>query len=388
MAPPTPRALPHLIFGGVPRSLPYFFNSVVRPMIDPAGADREVLRDLELEWRSQHLPAYRRLVDSYKDVPLPPTLAGRMDLIEQVARAAGEYLWFFAATGGAAWKMELVLGRFWRRHLAPALATRQEQGLYDGGGYQVLLGGLAPTLQARDDHAVYSLDWYHPTAGEEPGPAVPSASDSRSAAAAAAAANRRRAAEEACRSILEDSRRLRRFDRLLAVAQHYALLREEQVRDFTLGWPLLRRCAAEIGTQLEQAGINSPDDVYFLTRQDLRLEAPPQQDSVASRRRDWLRQRKLAAPLVLGRLPMLGNTFDRMANAARSTTNLPRGALVGHPASPGRARGRVNRARSWWPGQQHQPGLPSLPRRQRWSRTEATWQPTPPWLPASTASRQ
>lgn len=357
VAPPTPRALPHLVFGGAPRSLPYFFNSVVRPMIDPAGADRALLRDLELEWRSQHLPAYRRLVDSYKDVPLPPTLAGRMDLIGQVARAAGQYLWFFAATGGAAWKMELVLARFWRRHLAPVLATRQEQGLYDGGGYQVLLGGLAPALPARVDHAVYSLDWYHPTAGEEPGPAVPSAGDFRSAAAAAAAANRRRAAEEACRSILEDSRRLRRFDRLLAVAQHYALLREEQVRDFTLGWPLLRRCAAEIGTQLEQAGIiNSPDDVYFLAKQDLRLDAPPQQDNVAGRRQDWLRQRKLAAPLVLGGLPMFGNTFDRVANTARSTANLPHGALVGHPASPGRARGRVRIVEGPGDFAQFQPG--------------------------------
>ncbi len=339
VAPPTLRALPHLVVGGTPRSLQYFFNSVVRPMVDPAGADRAVLRGLELEWRSQHLPAYRRLVDSYRDVPLPPTLAGHLDLVEQVARAAGQYLWFFAATGGAAWKVELVLARFWRRHLAPVFAIRQEQGLYDGGGYQVLLGGLAPALPARSDHAVFSLDWYHPTAGEEPGPAVPSGGDSRGAAAAA---DRRRAAEATCRSILKGPRRLRRFDRLLAIAQHYALLREEQVRDFTLGWPLLRRCAAGIGTQLEQAGvISSPDDVYFLTRQDLRLDAPAQQDNVAGRRGDWLRQRKLAAPLMLGRLPVLGNTFDRLANTARSSTNFPQGALVGHPASPGRARGRV-----------------------------------------------
>ena len=33
--------------------------------------------------------------------------------------------------------------------------------------------------------------------------------------------------------------------------------------------------------------------------------------------------------------------FDRIANSARSTSNLPAGALVGHPASPGRAQGRV-----------------------------------------------
>jgi hypothetical protein len=47
------------------------------------------------------------------------------------------------------------------------------------------------------------------------------------------------------------------------------------------------------------------------------------------------------APLMLGTRPMPGNTFDRLANTARSTARLPQGALVGHPASPGRARGRV-----------------------------------------------
>ncbi|MGF9647309.1 PEP/pyruvate-binding domain-containing protein [Pseudarthrobacter oxydans] len=339
VAPPTPRALPHLLFSGTPSSLPYFFNSVVRPMIDPTGADHAVLRDLELEWRTQHLPAYRSLVDSYRGVPLPATLAGLTGLIEQLARAAGGYLWFFAATGGAAWKMEMVLARFWRRHLATEFASRQEQGLYDGGGYQVLLGGLSPALPPRVPHAVYSLDWYHPTAAEEPGPTAHFGSSSRGSAAAAA---RRRITEETCRSMLKGSRLLRRFDRLLAVAQHYALLREEQVWDFTLGWPLLRRCAEEIGTQLVHAHvISNRDDVYFLTRQELRLDAPSQQDNVAARREDWLRQRKLAAPLMLGKLPMLGNTFDRLADTARSTGKVPQGALVGHPASPGRARGRV-----------------------------------------------
>ncbi|MFF1251672.1 PEP/pyruvate-binding domain-containing protein [Pseudarthrobacter sp. NPDC058329] len=339
VAPPTPRALPRLLLGGKPSSLPYFFNLVVRPMIDPAGADRAVLRDLEVQWRSQHLPAYRSLVDSYRDVPLPSSVAGLMDLVEQVARAAGQYLWFFAATGGAAWKMELVLARFWRRHLAPAFAVRQEQGLDDGGGYQVLLGGLAPALPVKVDHAVYSLDWYHPTAGEEPAPPAGSGSVSQGAAPAVA---RRRAAEAASRSVLRNTRHLTRFDTLLALAQHYALLREEQVRDFTLGWPLLRRCARAIGAQLQQEGvISGPDDVYFLTRRDLRRDAPPQHEAVAGRRGPWLRQRKLSAPLVLGTLPMLGNTFDRVANTARSTTILPQGALVGHPASPGRARGRV-----------------------------------------------
>ncbi|MET3718762.1 PEP-utilizing enzyme [Arthrobacter sp. UYEF21] len=157
------------------------------------------------------------------------------------------------------------------------------------------------------------------------------------------AAERRRAAEVACRTVLKGTRRLARFEVLLGLAQRYALLREEQVRDFTLGWPLLRRCAAELGARLQDRGIvAAPGDVYFLTLEALREDAQSQQANVERRRRDWLRQRKLAAPLTLGKMPpLLGNAFDRLANSARSTRRLPPGALVGHPASPGRAQGRV-----------------------------------------------
>lgn len=101
VAPPTPRALPHLVSSGTPRSLPYFFNSVVRPMIDPAGADRAVLRDLELEWRTQHLPAYRSLVDSYRGVPLPATLAGR----------PGRWRWCWPGSGAGTLPPNLPPGR-------------------------------------------------------------------------------------------------------------------------------------------------------------------------------------------------------------------------------------------------------------------------------------
>lgn len=344
VAPPTPRALPHLLFGGTWRSLPYFYNSVVRPMFDPPGADRAVLGSLELEWRTVHLPAYRKLVARYSAAVETASLDELREMVEQVAGAAGAYLWFFAAAGGAAWKMEAVLARFWRKHLAPALKEGQQETL-GAEGYQVLLGGLMPRPPARVPHAVYSLDWYHPTAGEEqqsPGGGVEADGRNPTPHAAATAMERRQAAEAACRHILQGTRLLQRFDVLLALAQHYALLREEQARDFTLGWPLLRQCAVQIGTQLQRAGvIDSPDDVYFLARADVRTGAPPQQDAVSRRRADWLRQRKLDAPLVLGKLPRFGNMFDRLADAARSTRNVPPGALLGHPASPGRARGRV-----------------------------------------------
>ncbi|UZX03524.1 hypothetical protein F8G81_13540 [Arthrobacter sp. CDRTa11] len=344
VAPPTPRALPHLLFGGRPRSLPFFFNLVVRPMFDPRGADRSVLRDLEEEWRTTCLPAYRSLSGAGAG---QATVEELKETVEQVARAAGEYLWYFAATGGAAWKMELVLARFWRRHLAKLTGADGDSGNWQTNGYQVLLAGLSPTLPDNVPHAVYSLDWYHKTAGEEPDRVSLMRGNGSAAgapsAAAMAAAVRRREAEAACRAALKGSRLLNRFDRLLGVAQHYALLREEQSRDFTLGWPLLRRSALGIGGDLCARGIiDTPEDVFFLTKHALRPDTPPQQKVVERRREEWLRHRKLVAPLWLGKLPpLIGNTFDRVANSARTARRVPAGALPGHPASPGRAKGRV-----------------------------------------------
>ncbi|MDQ5863001.1 MAG: hypothetical protein M3536_12145, partial [Actinomycetota bacterium] len=82
--------------------------------------------------------------------------------------------------------------------------------------------------------------------------------------------------------MLNGTRHLRRFDTLLGLAQHYALLREEQGNDFTLGWPLLRRCLTAIGEHLRDDGvIAAPEDVYFLT---LRSWNPEQARSTPSSR--------------------------------------------------------------------------------------------------------
>lgn len=337
VAPPTPRTLPRLLFGGSVHSLPFIFNAVARPMFDPAGADRAVLRGLESEWRSRNLAAYRALVDGYAGTLQDMGLAELLHVVDEVARAAGEYLWFFSVTGGAAWKMEIALARFWRRHLASALAGQEASA----GGYQVLLGGLLPSLPEKVPHAVYSLDWYYRTSGEEPA-YHDAAADRIPAGATATSAARRREAEAACRRVLQGSSSARHFDALLGAAQHYAVLREEQAGDFTLGWPLLRRCATRIGTLLQEAGvIGTPEEAYFLTRRELRTDAAPRHAAVEYRRREWLRQRTLDAPLTLGTLPLLDGMFDRIARSARSTRVLPAEALTGHPASPGQARGRV-----------------------------------------------
>src|SRR6266545_4942607 len=94
-----------------------------------------------------------------------------------------------------------------------------------------LTGGRVPPVEAY--HRVR-----HPTLGEHhrssPGTAVNQPSRRQPSAG-------RLAAEDACRTALADRPRLaRRFTRLLATAQRYATIREEQARALTLGWPLLR----------------------------------------------------------------------------------------------------------------------------------------------------
>jgi rifampicin phosphotransferase len=64
-------------------------------------------------------------------------------------------------------------------------------------------------------------------------------------------AEQRRSAEQRCRDALADRPRLlAEFDRLLTVCQHYAIIREEQARDFTLAWLVLRTCAQRLGAHL------------------------------------------------------------------------------------------------------------------------------------------
>jgi pyruvate,water dikinase len=135
---------------------------------------------------------------------------------------------------------------------------------------------------------------------------------------------------------------LARFDALLEVAQRYATLREQQAREFTLGWPLLRRCALRLGEAITEDGaIDDPADVYFLTRPELGAHEGTR-NAVAERKKRWERQRRLAAPLTLGDPPRaIRNLVHGAAEAARTRPVSSDALLVGEPASPGRASGAV-----------------------------------------------
>lgn len=336
---PSPRVLAGAILDSRGRAPWFLFNALFRVSHNPAAAHRAVLHDLELKWRNELLPAYRQLVQKAGQEVDSASPAKLVELVNAVCNHAGIYLWSLAIVGGSAWKMESALARFWQRHLAGPLS-----GTAAGEtGYQALLRGLTRTTPAPAPHAVYSLDWYHPTADE----AMPKnhGQESQPATGKSEALHAQRIdAEAAARNALKDQpKMLAQFDALLGVAQHYAVLREEQALDLSLGWPVLRRCARRLGEQLVAVHVIDQDaDIHFLTLNEATHPITRNRPPVKSRRQTWQQQRSLDAPLTLGEpARFIGDPIASAVEAARTSHDPPDGAIVGHPASTGRVTGTV-----------------------------------------------
>lgn len=287
-------------------------------------------------WREELMPRYRRTVEAAAATVESATPGALIDIVEAVGTVAGEYLWSTWTVAGSQWKIEAALARFCRRHL-PELDVDQA----------VLAVGLPGTEPDLPDHAVHSLDWYWPTAGESSRP-LPAPQPTQVTGDLAA---RRRAGEERCRAALSHRPRLRRrFDRLLALTQHYAVVREQQTRALSLGWPLLRRCALRLGEHLSSRGmIRQAPDVFFCTRAeiDAALSEPDNshahlglRDEINDRRALWQRQRRLDAPWQIGSPPRIAAALSARIHPAPQTSQA--GTLVtGQGASPGRATATV-----------------------------------------------
>ena len=315
------------------RNLPNMLWHLIRFPRRVAGINPATVRHAfplaEREWRADVQPRYRAAVAAAENRVDALPVASLPALIDELADLAGESFTWVTVLAGAAYKMEVNLAGFYRRHLAPSLA---------GSHLPLLTGFEAPRDPAR--HAVVSLDWWH-----APGPRAGSAT--RPAADHAALVEARHAAEEAAFAALASSpRRLRAFQRLLADAQHLVPLREEQVAELTIAWPVMRRAVWRIGETLASRGvIAEPDDIFFLTRDEV-LSAlgdggPASRIDVAARRSTREQQARLVPPLLVGRLnPLLKKLFDGMSRtfgAVPSDTAI----VSGTPASPGRASGAV-----------------------------------------------
>ena len=80
-------------------------------------------------------------------------------------------------------------------------------------------------------------------------------------------------------------------------------------------------------------------DVFFLTRDELGANGSLDA-AVRERRTTWERQRRLAPPLTIGRAPRAATIALRGAvEAVRGGAEPSAAAIVGQPASPGRASG-------------------------------------------------
>jgi phosphohistidine swiveling domain-containing protein len=260
-------------------------------------------------------------------------------LVDEVGEAAGEQLWCLTVGGGSAWKVEVALGRFYRRHLASRVKIEVAR----------LLTGLPTSADPLASHLVQSLDWYRPTLGEsstvEPRPYTTERRRSVEA--------KRRLAEKECRdSLAGEPILLARFETLLRLAQSYAALREEQSNLLTLGWPLLRRAVLRLGAAaLGHGVVDAPEDAFFMTRIELEAasigsDQPELRARIGDRRTRWESYRRLAPPLALGKAPRLLQRMMGSLELLRSDAVASERALHGEPASPGRASGPVRVVRS------------------------------------------
>jgi phosphohistidine swiveling domain-containing protein len=315
------------------RSLPSMLWHLIRTPRRVVGVVPPLVRHsyplYEREWREDLLPRYRAAVAAAEARVETLPVTNLPALIDEMADLAGEYFASIAAFAGAAYKLEMSLARFYRRHLAGTL----------GGSHLPLLAGFEPATDP-GRHAVVSLDWWF-----EP--------STRGTAAASRSANRERvvaereAAEAAAFAALASSpRRLAAFRSLLSETQRLVPVREEHVGALTIGWPVMRRAILRIGEALAGRGIiTNPDDAYFLTRDEVLAGlagAPrPLTAEVDSRRSRREADARLVAPLLIGKVNQavksMWEMFPRMVGAAPSE----RAIVSGSPASAGRATGSV-----------------------------------------------
>ena len=287
----------------------------------------------EREWREDVLPRYQAAVAQANESVESWEVQHLPSIIDELSTLAGEYFASIAVVAGSAYKLETNLALFFRRHLHPRI----------GGSHLDLLAGLIPRSRA-GWHAVESLDWVRPPVAAGAAEIIAPISD--------ATVSARKNAEAAAEAALAGSpRKLRTFRRLLADAQHLVAVREEQVRQLTMPWPIMRRAVLRIGERLAERNVLAhKEQVFFLTRTELAdaLGGRTRSLSEDAQKRQAERERSanLVPPLMAGKVPLAVRLmFSSTAHAfgARASES----ALVtGSPASPGRASGRVRIIRS------------------------------------------
>ena len=150
-------------------------------------------------------------------------------------------------------------------------------------------------------------------------------------------------------SLPRHPRRLRSFRTLLAETQHLVPLREEQVGEFTLPWPVMRHAVVRIGEGGPAGRMAlAAEDVFLIRSEALKaltgrgLWLADDADTAARRGATREEQARLVPPLRYR--PAEPDAAARLGQLSRAWSAPVRSdsALVsGSPASPGRASGPV-----------------------------------------------
>ncbi len=279
----------------------------------------------EDDWRNRVLPSYRESVDRAEACVETLGIPALIELIDDLATDAGSYFASIATVAGSGYKFESQLATFWNKHIKKEIGT----------SHMLVLQGLDLPPETHQTPRLETLDWSVPPMSPGPGPRPSDELEARRIETVRRAEN----------LLAGSPRRLRRFRRLLAEAQHVVPVREEQLSLLSLPWPVMRRAVERLGEALVGSGsIESVDDVFHLTRSEVvdLLERPQSMaGQVRSRREEREQARKLAAPIWVGKIPPIAKVAFSYSNRVMGAVRSDSAIVHGVPASPGRATGPV-----------------------------------------------
>ncbi len=297
-------------------------------------------RRYEDYWRNVLMPEYRSVVARAEETVDDLSPVDLVGLIDELTRLAGRYFGSIAVVAGSAYKFEAQLAAFWNKHL------RDQVGL----SHMTVLQGFDQAAVVGQTPRLESLDWSRPIL---PPQSLPLATDQLR--------SQRLAAERRATSLLSTSpRKAAKFQRLLADAQYQMPVREEQISQLGIGWPVMRRAVRRIGETLVNDGVvASADDAFLLTKTEVVavLETPRDlKPTIEARRADLNRACRLVPPLTVGRVPPIVKVLFSMSGKMQGAEPTPSALVHGTPASPGRATGRVRVIRNASEFESFQPG--------------------------------
>ncbi len=300
------------------------------PPVAHLGFDRHLV-----EWRERILPAYRDAVARAESELERAEVSALGSMIDQLADHAAATMFSVIALGGTSAKLEAKLIQLWRKHVDADDAALVIALVRNGAPHET------------PDHAVSSVDWQFPTAGERARRGEVVHAPVPEAARARIDAQRAEVRAKVDAALAHKPKIARRFAELLAFAQRAHEAREEQASALTLAWPVLRRAVERMAGELVRRHvITAGDNPYFLTRQEIEAalagDDRPLGRELERRQALWQRQRRLSPPLLLGELTGIWKSTFAMIDDIIGAKP-PEGALKGLPGSPGKvtARARV-----------------------------------------------